>query len=162
MKIQDKTVVACNFKLYDQDNNLIDSSDNEGPLMYLHGMGELLPGLEVALSGHEVGDKFEVPLSADDAFGDVDERLIDVVPRSSFPGIDVIEVGMRFETEMEDGSVVLVRVIDVDDKTVTVDGNHELAGRDIRFELEVIEVRQATETELQHGHAHGADGHCHG
>jgi FKBP-type peptidyl-prolyl cis-trans isomerase SlyD len=58
MKIQDKTVVACNFKLYDQDNNLIDSSDNEGPLMYLHGMGELFPGLEVALSGHEVGDKF--------------------------------------------------------------------------------------------------------
>jgi FKBP-type peptidyl-prolyl cis-trans isomerase SlyD len=53
MKIQDKTVVACNFKLYDQDNNLIDSSDNEGPLMYLHGMGELLPGLEVALSGHQ-------------------------------------------------------------------------------------------------------------
>jgi FKBP-type peptidyl-prolyl cis-trans isomerase SlyD len=74
----------------------------------------------------------------------------------------VIEVGMRFETEMEDGSVVLVRVIDVDDKTVTVDGNHELAGRDIRFDLEVIEVRQATEAELQHGHAHSADGHCQG
>ena len=81
--------------------------------------------------------------------------LIDVVPRNSFPGIDVIEVGMRFETEMEDGSVVLVRVIDVDDKTVTVDGNHELAGRDIRFDLEVIEVRQATETELQFIISHG-------
>lgn len=159
MQIVKDCVVTSNFQLFDGKGELIDSSDSDGPLVYLHGADELLPGLEVALSGREEGDRLSVELTPDEAFGERDPSLVDKAPRANFPGIDHIVAGMQFQTEMDDGSPMLVTVIEVDEKWVTVDGNHELAGRHLRFELEVIEVRKATADEIAHGHAH-VDGQC--
>ncbi len=140
---------------------MIDSSEANGPLVYLHGAEQLLPALEEALSGHEVGDELSVELTPEQAFGERMDALVDRAPRSNFPGVDHIEPGMRFQTQMEDGSQMVVTVTDVDDQWVTVDGNHELAGMDLRFELKVADVRAASDEEIAHGHAHGPDGHHH-
>jgi len=160
LKIEDNCVVAANFQLFDGSGELIDSSADGGPLTYLHGGGELLPGLEHALAGHAVGHSLTVELTPEQAFGGRDEALVDRAPRSNFPGIDQIEPGMRFQTEMDDGSPMVVTVVDVDEQWVTVDGNHEMAGKHLRFELEVIDVRRATPEEIAHGHVHGPDGAC--
>ena len=160
VKIQKNCVVAADFQLFDGEGALVDSSASAGPLTYLHGAEELLPGLEQALDGHAVGDRLTVELTPDEAFGERDETLVDRAPRSNFPGIEHIEPGMQFQTEMEDGAPMVVTVVDVDDKWVTVDGNHEMAGRHLRFELQVVDVRKATPEEVAHGHAHGPDGAC--
>jgi len=161
VNIEKDSVVTVDFELYDRDGGLVDSSAANGPLMYLHGADQLLQGLEDALAGHQVGDEVSVELTPEQAFGEREEALVDRAPRANFPGIDHIECGMRFQTTMEDGSQMVVTVTDVDDEWVTVDGNHELAGMDLRFELKVAEVRAATDEELTHGHAHGAQGHHH-
>ena len=160
MKIQKNCVVSAKFQLFDGEGELIDSSDSNGPLTYLHGADELLPGLESALGGKQVGDKLSVELGPDEAFGEHDPSLVDKAPRANFPGIEQIEPGMRFQTEMDDGAAMVVTVTDVDDQWVTVDGNHELAGKSLRFELEVVEVREASDVEVAHGHVHGPEGHC--
>jgi len=156
--IEKDCVVSANFELFDGDGVLVDSSESGGPLTYLHGADELLPGLEVALAGRTLGDKLTVNLKPDEAFGQREEALVDKAPRANFPGIDDIQPGMQFQTEMDDGAPMVVTVTDVDDEWVTVDGNHELAGKHLRFELEVIEVRKANEDEIAHGHAQGPDG----
>lgn len=161
MNIGKNTVVSANFQLFNREGELIDSSDTNGPLVYLHGAEQLLPALEEALSGHEVGDELSVELTPEQAFGERIEALVDRAPRSNFPGVEHIEPGMRFQTGMEDGSQMVVMVTDVDDQWVTVDGNHELAGMDLRFELKVADVRAASEEEIAHGHVHGPDGHHH-
>ena len=160
MRITKNCVVTSNFQLFDGDGVEIDSSDRDGPLVYLHGADDLLPDLEIALDGHVSGDRLSVELTPDQAFGEHDPSLVDRAPRENFPGIDVIEPGMRFQTEMDDGTPMVVTVTDVDDQWVTVDGNHELAGRHLRFELEVVEVREATAEEKAHGHVHHHDEHC--
>jgi len=160
LKIQKNCVVSANFRLFDGSGELLDSSDSGGPLTYLHGAEELLPDLEAALAGHQAGDKLTVELTPQQAFGEHDPSLVDKAPRANFPGIEHIEPGMRFQTEMDDGAPMVVTVTDVDDQWVTVDGNHELAGKHLRFELEVCSVRPASGDEIEHGHAHGPDGHC--
>jgi FKBP-type peptidyl-prolyl cis-trans isomerase SlyD len=161
LKIEKHTVVSADFRLYDRDGRLIDSSDANGALVYLHGAEQLLPALEEALEDHVVGDELSVELSPEQAFGQRDDALVDRAPRQNFPGIEHIEPGMRFQTEMDDGSQMIVTVTEVDDEWVTVDGNHELAGMDLRFELTVVDVRAASEDEVAHGHVHGPDGHHH-
>jgi len=151
-------VVAADFRLFDGQGEMIDSSESNGPLVYLHGAEQLLPALEAALDGHAVGDELTVELTPEQGFGPHQEGLVERVPRANFPGVDQIEPGMRFQTQLPDGSPMVVTVTDVDDQFVTVDGNHELAGKDLRFELKVVEVREATPEELAHGHAHGVDG----
>jgi len=160
VRIQKNAVVVADFQLFDGGGELVDSSEAGGPLTYLHGAEELLPGLERALADHVVGDRLTVELTPDEAFGERDEALVDRAPRSNFPGIDHIEPGMRFQTEMDDGAPMVVTVVDVDDQWVTVDGNHEMAGRHLRFELNVVDVREATPEEIAHGHVHGPDGAC--
>lgn len=158
VKIEKDCVVVANFHLYDGGGELLDSSDAGGPLTYLHGAEELLPGLEVALAGHVVGDKLSVELKPDEAFGHREDALVDKAPRANFPGIDHIEAGMQFQTEMDDGAPMVVTVTHVDDRWVTVDGNHELAGKHLRFELEVMDVRKASDEEIAQGHVHGPGG----
>ena len=160
MKIEKNCVVSASFRLFDGEGQLVDSSDNDGPLTYLHGAEELLPGLESALSGHVVGDALTVELTPQEAFGEREDALVDRAPRANFPGVEVIEPGMRFQTEMDDGAPMLVTVTHVDEEWVTVDGNHELAGKHLRFELEVVEVRKASHEEVAHGHVHGGHGEC--
>lgn len=154
MEIAQYRVVVINYTARDASGEVIDSSDNDGPIRYIHGTDDLIPGLEKALEGKKTGDQLQVEVSIDEAYGERDESLVEAVPRENFRGIDNIEIGMQFQTDMEDGSPFLVTVVDLDDETVTVDGNHPLAGKALSFELEVIEVREATAEEIEHGHVH--------
>ena len=160
MQIADNKVVSINYTLTDNTNNVIDSSEGGEPLAYLHGASNIIPGLEIALGGKTVGDKLKVTVLPEEAYGVRDEALLQVIPRDRFePDVD-IQIGMQFQTPSESGLEV-VTVISVTDDGVTVDGNHPLAGVTLLFSVEVMEVRDATEEELSHGHVHGPDGHHH-
>ena len=130
-------------------------------MAYLHGAGNIIPGLEKALTGKSVGDQMVVEVSAEEGYGPVQKELIQEVPRSSFQGVDSIEVGMQFEAQTGQGGAVPVTVTLVTDETVTVDGNHPLAGKDLNFDVTIADVREATAEELEHGHIHGPGGHNH-
>lgn len=160
MQISDFKAVILDYITRDQSGEVIDSSANDGYLTYIHGTESLIPALEQALAGHDQGDKLKVDIPCADAYGDRDEDLVEAVPRVNFPDIEQIEVGMQFQTEVEEGVPFLVTVTAVDDETVTVDGNHPMAGRDLHFELEVVEVREATSEEIEHGHVHYEDAPC--
>ncbi len=160
MKIEKDKVVEINYTLKDKDGNVMDASNGQ-PLAYLHGHGNLIPGLEKELEGKEVGDKFTVTIPAAEAYGERNDALVQTgVPKEMFQGVDNLEVGMRFEAQTEQG-MHSVEITEVTDEGVTVDGNHPLAGQDLTFDIEVMSVRDATEEELEHGHAHGAGGHQH-
>ena len=160
MKIEKDKVVEINYTLKDKDGNVMDASNGQ-PLAYLHGHGNLIPGLEKELEGKEVGDKFTVTIPAAEAYGERNDALVQTgVPKEMFQGVDNLEVGMRFEAQTEQG-MHSVEITDINDEGVTVDGNHPLAGQDLTFDIEVMGVRDATEEELEHGHAHGAGGHEH-
>lgn len=123
----------------------------------MFGQGALIPGLEQALAGKAAGDKFSSTIAAADAYGERHDQLVQAVPRSMFDGMEVA-VGMRFRASGPDGREQPVIIIDVSEEEVVVDGNHPLAGFELKFDVEVIAVRDATAEELAHGHAHGIDG----
>ncbi|SIN88269.1 FKBP-type peptidyl prolyl cis-trans isomerase /Apo-metallochaperone SlyD [Sulfurivirga caldicuralii] len=156
MKVAKDKVVSIEYVLKDKDGNVMDASNGQ-PLAYLHGHGQIIPGLEKALEGKEVGEKLTVTVPAAEAYGERVEQLVQEVPRQLFQGVDNIEVGMRFEAQSEQG-VHSVEVTKVEGDTITVDGNHPLAGQDLTFEVEIKGVRDATEDELADGHAHGTGG----
>ncbi|OQX31519.1 MAG: peptidylprolyl isomerase [Candidatus Sedimenticola endophacoides] len=158
MQISNYKAVILDYIARDDSGEVIDSAAANGPIRYIHGTEDLIPGLEQALEGHSQGERLQVDVPMDLAYGPRDESLVEEVPRANFPGIDVIEPGMRFETRMDDGSPMLVTVIAADRKRVTVDGNHPLAGKNLHFELEVLEVREATSEELEHGLVHDEAG----
>lgn len=152
-------VVTFNYSLTDTDGNLLDKSEGE-PLAYLHGHGNIIPGLENALLDKTAGDKLTVTVAPADAYGEYSDELVQDVPKQMFQGVDKIEPGMQFQAQAE-GGMQIVTVKDVKADTVTIDANHPLAGQALTFDVEIVEVRAATEDELSHGHAHGADGHHH-
>lgn len=153
-------VVSFHYTLKDKAGTVLDSSSGDDPLSYLEGVGQIIPGLERQLQGAKVGDKKSVQVSAAEAYGEHDKDLIVEVPRNVIPKSDV-QVGDQFHAQGEDGEPRVVVVTAVGDKTVTVDGNHPLSGQDLHFDVEITEVRDATEEEIEHGHAHGGDGHHH-
>lgn len=157
MQITDKTAVSIHYTLTNQHGEQLDSSRGESPLVYLHGSGNIIAGLEAALAGKQTGDKLNVTVAADQAYGEVSEDMIQVVSRTMFDGMD-IEVGMQFHAEVSHGpGIITITEIDGDD--ITIDGNHPLAGEALTFDVEVIDVRPATADEIAHGHVHGAG--CH-
>ncbi len=158
MIVEKNRIISLNFNLYNDKGTLIDSSSEKDLLVYLHGGQELLPALEKSLEGRAVGDAVSVELKPEEAFGYRDENLVEKTPRANFPGIQDIQKGMKFETEMDDGSIMVVEVIKVEDEWITVDGNHELAGENLKFELQIVDIREATVEELEHGHAHSGAG----
>ena len=160
MQIEHKKVVYIHYTVKNDAGELIDSSEGKDPLAYLHGYRNIVVGLEKALEGKTTGDKLETTVSPDEGYGEVQEEMVQQVPREQFQGIDNIEVGMHFEAQTEQGPH-LVEVTAIDDQFVTVDGNHPLAGTTLNFSVEVIEVRDATEEEIAHGHVHGVGGHEH-
>lgn len=160
MKVAENTVVVIDYTLKDNDGSVIDSSEGAGPLAYLHGAGNIIPGLEEALVGKEAGDEVQASIEPGKAYGERHEQLKQDVPRELFSGVDKVEVGMQFQSETEQGPV-LVTVTDVKEETVTVDGNHPLAGVHLNFDVTIREVREASEEELEHGHVHGEGGHQH-
>jgi FKBP-type peptidyl-prolyl cis-trans isomerase SlyD len=158
MTIQSDKVVAMHYSVSDAAGNELDSSFGGEPLVFIHGSGSLIIGLENALVGKQAGDKFAVEVQAAEAYGDRHEELTQAVPRNLFEGMEV-EVGMRFRAAGPDGREQSVIVLDVTEDEVVVDGNHPLSGIDLTFAVEILLVRDATEDELAHGHAHGIDGH---
>lgn len=158
MKIEKDRVVSLAYQVRTDDGVLVDESTVSAPLDYLHGHGSLISGLEKALAGHQVGDKFDVFVSANDAYGDYDEDLVQRVPKAVFGDVQELEVGMRFMAETDQGPVP-VEITDVEDDAVVVDGNHMLAGQDLKFNVEIVAVRDATDEEIAHGHAHNGSHH---
>ncbi len=153
MQISDKKAVSIHYTLTNDAGDKLDSSVGAEPLTYLHGSGNIIPGLENALEGKDVGDKFTVTIPADEAYGDKHPEMIQVVPKSMFDGMPV-EVGMQFQAEVSNGPGIIT-VVEINGDEVTIDGNHPLAGEALTFDVEVTDVRDATEDELAHGHVHG-------
>ncbi|MEH6710799.1 MAG: peptidylprolyl isomerase [Paraglaciecola polaris] len=158
--IADQKVVSLNYTVKDAEGELIDSSENAAPLVYLHGQKNIIPGLENALMGKAPGDEFKVTVGPEDGYGEYNEEILQVVPREAFKGVESIEKGMVFSAEGQNGPVQL-RVAGIEGDDITVDPNHPLAGKTLTFSGSVIEVREATEEELAHGHVHGEGGHQH-
>jgi len=158
--IADKNVVSIHYTLTDTDGETLDSSSGRDPLMYLHGAQNIIPGLESALSGKAVGDHVEVTIQPEDAYGEVDSELVQLVPLDAFDGIDNIEAGMQFEARSPEGDAQVVVVREVNEQGVVIDGNHPLAGQVLHFDVVVEAIRDATEEEIAHGHVH-APGHEH-
>jgi FKBP-type peptidyl-prolyl cis-trans isomerase SlyD len=154
MLISDKKVASIHYTLTNDEGDTIDSSQGAEPLTYLQGSGNVIPGLENALVGKQAGDTLEVSIAPEDGYGPVQPELVQQVPRDAFDGVEQVSVGMRFEAQTATGPISVV-VAAVEGDQVTVDGNHPLAGKNLNFAVEVVEVREATEEELQHGHVHG-------
>lgn len=159
MQVEARKVITIDYTLTDTDGEVLDSSEDDGPLAYLHGFGNIVPGLEAALEGKAPGDKLVVTVPPDKGYGERDPGLVQKMPRAKFPKGD-IDVGMRFSAETDDGVRVLT-VVAVSAKDVTVDGNHPLAGQTLSFDVTVREIRDATEEEIEHGHVHDGDAHHH-
>jgi len=160
MKVSENAVVVIDYTLTDNEGEVIDSSEGAGPLAYLHGMGNIITGLEEALLGKEAGDKVNASIEPAKGYGERQEDMKQEVPKELFGGIDNIEEGMQFQSETDDGPV-MVTVVTIGEEMITVDGNHPLAGVHLNFDVTIREVREASEEELEHGHVHGEGGHHH-
>ncbi len=160
MQVAKNKVVMIDYTLTNARGEVLDSSKDGPPLPYLHGAGNIIPGLEAALEGKNEGDTVLASIPPEDAYGNRDEQLVQEVPRDRFEGIQNVAVGMEFQASTDAG-VHVVKVVAIDDDTVTVDANHALAGEVLNFDVKVVEVRDATEEELAHGHVHGPGGHHH-
>jgi FKBP-type peptidyl-prolyl cis-trans isomerase SlyD len=160
MVVAKDKVVVIDYTLKDSDGQILDQSDGGEPLSYLHGAGMIIEGLETALEGKVANDELQVIVEPNDGYGEFDEKLRQQVPRSEFADIEDLAVDMQFRVNADDGFVV-VTVVDVNDDEVTIDGNHQLAGVTLHFDVKVREIRDATEEEIEHGHPHGPGGHEH-
>ncbi|HET7300054.1 MAG TPA: peptidylprolyl isomerase [Oleiagrimonas sp.] len=160
MQIADRNVASFHYTLTNDGGDVLDSSREREPLAYLHGAGNIVPGLEKAMAGRKEGDTFKVDVEPQEGYGPRHEELIQTVPMSAFQGVPEVKPGMQFQGNGPQGAT-LVTVTAVDGDEVRVDGNHPLAGQTLHFDIEVTEVREATEDELTHGHVHGEGGHQH-
>ncbi len=156
MKISKDKVAAIHYTLKDNTGKLLDSSEGKEPLYYLHGAGNLILGMEEGLEGKVKGDKVILKVSPEKGYGVKDDNLTQKVPHSAF-GDQKVEKGMQFQTNQ--GGVVTVTEVGLD--SITVDANHPLAGVELHFDVEIVDVREASKDELSHGHVHGPDGHHH-
>jgi FKBP-type peptidyl-prolyl cis-trans isomerase SlyD len=159
MQIAKNKVVSIHYTLRDNEGNVIDSSSGSTPLLYIQGIGNLILGMEEGLEGKSKGDKVEIKVSPEKGYGVRNDQLIQQVPRTAF-GNQEVKKGMQFQAQTQQGTQV-VTVTEVGLENVTVDGNHPLAGVDLNFSVEVMEVRDASSEELAHGHVHGPGGHQH-
>lgn len=153
MQIADNTVASFHYTLTNDAGEVLDSSAGNDPLSYLHGAGNIVPGLEKAMLGRGVGDSFTVDVAPEEGYGPHHEGLVQEVPLSAFAGVPNVEPGMRFQAQTPQGAHSVV-VASINEGMVTVDGNHPLAGQTLHFAVEVTEVRAASQEELNHGHVH--------
>ena len=154
MQVAQNNVVSIHYTLTNDAGETLDSSRERGePLAYLHGHGNIIPGLEQALLGKSTGDTLDVTVEAADGYGERHDALIQQVPREAFQGVDQLEPGMQFQAQTDAGPRLFV-ITDIEGEQVTVDGNHPLAGQRLHFDVEITEVRDATQGELEHGHVH--------
>ena len=161
MQVSEQKVVTMNYEVADDQGQLIDRSEEGDPLAYIHGNGQLIPGLETALEGRSKGDKVAVHVTPEQGYGERDEEGVQTVARNQFDDSVEIEVGMQFEAQDDDEGHQIVTVVAVDGENITLDTNHPLAGKNLRFKVEILDVRDASAEELSHGHVHGPGGHDH-
>lgn len=154
MQITDGLVVSLSYVLT-VDGEEIARTDDGDPMAYLHGVGEILPGLEQALTGKRVGDRVQVTLTPDEAYGEYDEEDFEEIDIDDIPNSDELEVGMVVEVEDEDGYAYAATVAEISDEVVVLDFNPPLAGKTLNYDVTVVGIRPATDEERQHGHAHG-------
>ncbi len=159
MQITKEKVVAIHYTLRDPQGTVLDSSEGKDPLHYIHGIGNLIPGMEEGLEGKLKGEKLNIKISPEKGYGIRNEEHVQEVPLEAFGG-QTPEVGMQFQAG-NDQNKYIVTVTGVGENTVTVDANHPLAGVELHFDVEVVDVRDASSDELSHGHVHGAGGHHH-
>jgi FKBP-type peptidyl-prolyl cis-trans isomerase SlyD len=160
MQIADEMAVLIHYKVSNSEGELLDSSEGDEPLAYIHGQGDIVPGLEQALLGKSAGDRLKVTVSPLEGYGEREDGKVQTVPRDAFEADANLEPGMRFQAEGDDGDVI-VTVTHVGSDEVTIDANHPLAGQTLHFDVEVVSVRKCSDEELAHGHIHGAGGHHH-
>jgi FKBP-type peptidyl-prolyl cis-trans isomerase SlyD len=163
MNINKNLVVSFDYTLTDENKQVLDSSSGSGPLSYLHGYENIIPGLEKALEGKSEGDAFVVTVSAAEAYGERDEHFVANIPLNQFEDATAVEAGMQFQAETPDGGRI-VTVTKVANDMATIDANHPLAGIDLTFDVKIVAIREATAEELEHGHPHheGGCGGCGG
>lgn len=160
VKIARNKVVIIDYSLKNDEGSLLDQSD-AGEFAYLHGLKNIIPGLEKALEGKGVGDSIVVRIPPEQGYGIRDEEKVAVVTRDMFPEDANLDIGVQFHAQGEDGEMTVISVTEVNGDSVTVDGNHPLAGIHLNFDVRVIAVRDATADELSHGHVHEPGGHHH-
>ncbi len=163
MKIAQNRVVQMHYTLKDEHGNTIDSSEGHEPLAYIQGIGNVVPGLEDALEGKSKGDKLHVSIEPADGYGERNDEMVQQVSKSGFQsgeeGEELVP-GIQVQIETNNGpSIAMVTKIEGED--VTLDLNHPLAGVTLNFDIEVVDVRESTEEEIEHGHVHGPGGHHH-
>ena len=161
MQIAANCVAYIHYTLKDDAGSVLDTSAGGEPLAYLHGAGNIVPGLEKALEGKQAGDELEVTIEPEEAYGDYSVELVAVLNRSMFEGVDELEVGMQFHASAPNGGMQIVTIRDIEGDDVTVDGNHPLAGQRLNFKVKEVNVRDAQPEEIAHGHIHGEGGHHH-
>ena len=153
MNIRNDCVVAIHYVLTNSEGRELDSSGNE-PLVYLHGRGSLIKGLEQELDGRQAGDSFNAVIEPALAYGEVDARLIQDIPRTLVANIENLHVGMMLQSRSEDDHLQQLVVDEIGDDTVTLNANHPLAGVTLHFDVTIDSIREATPEEIEHGHAH--------
>jgi FKBP-type peptidyl-prolyl cis-trans isomerase SlyD len=159
--IKKDMVVSIKYRLTNNTGEVLDEADSADPFSYLHGHHQVIPGMEEGLEGLKQGDKKKLTITPEDGYGEVNEQLKLTLKKDVFPKDFPCEAGMQFQADLGSGHKSVFTITEVKGNEVLVDGNHPLAGETLNFDIEVLEVRQATKEELQHGHAHGKDGHDH-
>ena len=157
MQIENEKVATLHYTLKDNEGNILDQSD-DGSFVYLHGALNIIPGLEAALTGKKVGEDINVKIAPEDAYGLRTEEHMQEVPKEMFEADTDIQVGMQFHAESPTGDMLMVTVAEIKDDVIVVDGNHPLAGMELNFDVKVVDVRDATAEEKEHGHIHSAEG----
>ena len=150
LTVEENKVVTFEYTLKNDSGEVLDSSAKTAPLEYLHGSGNIIPGLESELEGKKVGDKFKASIEAEDAYGLRFEELVQKIDKEKLSHLPSIEVGMQLQAYDEDGMQILT-VVEVSDNEVTLDGNHPLAGEKLHFDVEIVNIREATEDEIEFG-----------
>jgi FKBP-type peptidyl-prolyl cis-trans isomerase SlyD len=153
MKIEQDKVVTISYTLKNGSGEVLDSSENNGDLSYLHGHQNIVPGLEKVLTGRDVGEQVDATVTPEEGYGERREDLVFSIPRERLPEGE-LELGMQFRAQSQDGQEMVVNLVGIGDDEVTLDGNHPLAGEDLHFDVTVTDVRSATEEEIDHGHVH--------
>ncbi len=161
MALDANKIVTINFILKDEDGNVLESTENMEPFSFISGNNQILPKLEEAVNQMLIGTKRDVKVQAAEGYGEYNESAIQQVDKNEFPEDVKLEEGMRMIANSPDGKQMPFIVNKIEEKEVTIDFNHPLAGKNLEFNVELVDVRDATPEELAHGHVHGAGGHHH-
>jgi FKBP-type peptidyl-prolyl cis-trans isomerase SlyD len=159
-QVAEDLVVTMDYTLT-VDDEIVDSSAEEGPIQFLHGHGNIIPGLEAHLGGLKVGESLRVSVAPKDAYGEFDSEQIVDIPLDEFPEEICVEPGVELEMKDQDGDQLFARIISVGKSRAKLDFNHPLAGKQLNFDITIVALREPTPEELEHGHVHGSEGHVH-